>query len=85
MKVKKKPIVVDAWEIITSQQAGELAQAVIDGLIKYCEDGSVLVNTLEGVMQGSPGDWIIRGINGEYYPCKRDIFLKTYDAVYGSL
>lgn len=35
--------------------------------------------TLEGVMEASPGDWIIRGVKGEHYPCKPDIFEATYD------
>lgn len=39
------------------------------------------INTLEGVMAASPNDWIITGVNGEQYPCKPDIFEKTYEAV----
>lgn len=38
------------------------------------------IPTLEGVMQANVGDWIIEGVNGEFYPCKPDIFAKTYDA-----
>ena len=37
------------------------------------------IKTLEGTMDASPGDWIIRGVNGEHYPCKPDIFEKTYE------
>lgn len=37
------------------------------------------IETLEGVMQANVGDWIIKGVNGEFYPCKPDIFAKTYD------
>lgn len=37
------------------------------------------VETIEGVMRGRPGDWLIRGISGEYYPCQNDIFLATYE------
>ena len=41
--------------------------------------GQILaINTLEGTMNASPGDWIIRGIKGEYYPCRDDIFQATY-------
>lgn len=39
------------------------------------------IRTLEGIMRVSPGDWIIKGIKGEYYPCKPDIFEQTYEAV----
>lgn len=44
--------------------------------------GSYLqVKTLEGVITATPGDWIIKGIKGEFYPCKPDIFEQTYDKV----
>lgn len=39
------------------------------------------ISTLEGVMIGNVGDWLITGVNGEVYPCKNDIFLKTYELV----
>jgi hypothetical protein len=41
----------------------------------------LLIPTLEGLMIGSEGDWIIKGVNGEFYPVKNDIFLKTYEKV----
>lgn len=45
-------------------------------------DGQVLlIATLEGVMRAEPGDWVIRGVKGELYPCKPDIFAATYEAV----
>lgn len=45
-------------------------------------DGGIFkIFTREGVMDASPGDWIIRGVKGEHYPCKPDIFAVTYDAV----
>ncbi len=79
MKFRKKPIVIDAWKIKGSEAEGELAYAAADGLIRYCEDGSILIKTPEGTMQGFVGDWIIRGVKGELYPCKPDIFEKTYE------
>ena len=43
-------------------------------------DGTdIFIPTLEGVMRASVGDWIIKGVNGEFYPCKPDIFEKTYE------
>ncbi len=39
------------------------------------------IKTLEGTMNATPGDWIIRGVKGELYPCKPDIFAATYEAV----
>lgn len=44
-------------------------------------DGGLFIITLEGEMEALPGDWIIRGIAGEFYPCKPDIFEQTYEAV----
>ena len=42
------------------------------------EPECIRIRTLEGTMRALPGDWIIRGVNGEFYPCKPDIFTKTY-------
>lgn len=44
-------------------------------------DEEFYINTLEGTMKANKGDWIITGVNGEQYPCKPDIFEKTYEAV----
>lgn len=45
-------------------------------------DEEFMVETLEGTMRGSAGDYLIQGVNGEYYPCKPDIFEKTYELAY---
>lgn len=47
----------------------------------YQIDKELIIHTLEGDMKASPGDWIITGVNGEQYPCKPDIFEKTYQKV----
>ena len=47
----------------------------------YQTDREMNIETLEGVMHAEPGDWIITGVNGERYPCKPDIFEKTYEPV----
>ena len=47
----------------------------------YQTDREMNNETLEGVMHAEPGDWIITGVNGERYPCKPDIFEKTYEPV----
>jgi hypothetical protein len=46
-------------------------------------DGLIVIRTLEGDMKVSPGDYVIRGVQGEFYPCKPDIFQATYDEVRG--
>ena len=60
-----------------------LRDAMMDGNIvpDIVEEGGVIVQTLEGRHIASPGDWIIRGVKGEIYPCKPDIFAMTYDPV----
>ncbi len=78
---RKKPVVIEAIQYRAGEQPNEFGQDVIDGVIRYPEDGSMLIKTLEGVMQAQPGDWIIRGVKGELYPCKPDIFAATYEAV----
>ncbi len=47
----------------------------------YQTDKEMFIETLEGTMKADPGDWIITGVNGEQYPCKPDIFEKTYEPV----
>jgi len=47
----------------------------------YQTDKEMSIETLEGEMKAFPGDWIIKGVNGELYPCKPDIFEKTYEPV----
>jgi hypothetical protein len=60
-----------------------LRDALLDGDISAAENDfeHLSIQTLEGVMLVSPGDWIIRGVKGEIYPCKPDIFAMTYDPV----
>lgn len=48
--------------------------------VRY-ETPIILIPTLEGMMAASPGDWIICGVKGEFYPCKPDVFDATYEAV----
>ena len=61
--------------------------AVIEGRVPYPasgvsidpRDGRLIISTLEGLHCADPGDWIIRGVQGEFYPCKPDIFDATYE------
>jgi hypothetical protein len=55
--------------------------------MKWCKgkkglDGGIIISTLEGDMIANTGDYIIKGVNGEFYPCKPDIFKKTYEPVF---
>jgi hypothetical protein len=78
-KYRKKPVVIEAFKYNAGEQRSEVAQEVIEGKVRYTEEGTMLIDTLEGVMEARPGDWIIRGVKGELYPCKPDIFAATYD------
>lgn len=80
-KFRKKPVVIEAVQFRAGEQDHSLAADVISGRVRYAEDGKMLIDTLEGVMIASPGDWIIRGVKGELYPCKPDIFAATYELV----
>lgn len=80
---RKKPVVIDAM-LWTGSNFEEM-NAFLGGQHGFDDKtghaGRVVILTLEGTMQGEPGDWIIRGIKGEYYPCKPDIFEATYEAM----
>jgi len=82
MKFRKKPVVVDAVQITDAtfdapHPNPEHLPSVIYDPVRRC----AFIPTLEGVMRGDIGDWIIRGVRGEYYPCKPDIFAATYEPV----
>lgn len=85
-KFRKKPVVVEAilyngenyhevylWaELLSGSDSPGLYYGVTDGLF---------INTLEGPMHVSEGDWVIRGTQGEFYPCKPDSFSDTFEEV----
>lgn len=86
MKYKKKPVVIDAIQFKDDPDNLIEIQEFMGGSelrISYANpDNPVLkIKTLEGVMEASVGDFIIRGVKGEYYPCKPDIFEQTYEPV----
>ncbi len=78
MKFRKKPVVIDAI-----QWMGHISdiEYFIDSIDYYVRGKSLFIPTLEGDMETSIGDWIIRGVVGEFYPCKNNVFVATYDKV----
>lgn len=76
MKFRKKPVVIDAFPWTHGCDFPDWAN---DKLTEY--EGFVHIDTLEGVMTATPGDFIIRGVEGEVYSCKPNIFEKTYERV----
>lgn len=80
MKYRKKPVVIEAIQFTgTLGNLVELAAFMNDET--YINDGKLEIDTLEGTMTASPGDYIIKGVRGEFYPCKPDIFEQTYEKV----
>ncbi|MGE0278123.1 MAG: hypothetical protein AB7R40_22235 [Nitrospiraceae bacterium] len=86
-KYRKKPVVVEAFLWTGAAHAGEYPQWAWSALKKgtmYYQGGDsphLTIETLEGKMRAERGDYIIRGIKGEIYPCKADIFTATYELV----
>lgn len=87
---RKKPVVIEAHRIGDDGWPDSIWQGVIDNTIilhlgsnRVTRQvvGHVYIETREGQMKGDVGDYIIRGIKGEFYPCKPDIFEATYEKV----
>lgn len=84
---RKKPITIEArrWDPVDMEKA----MGMISWLMAHQADfhhpsgmgdrTTLIIRTLEGEMLAQPGDWIIRGVQGEFYPCKPDIFDATYE------
>lgn len=76
MKFRKKPVIIEAVQ---------LTAETVDEVIAFCPAlkshpaAGIVIETLEGNMIASTGDWIIKGVKGEFYPCKPDIFEATYE------
>lgn len=83
MKYKKKPIIIEAvkWDGNRVSEVTDWISEALDKMVIIRYGNEVRVKTLEGVMKVSPGDYIIKGVNGELYPCKPEIFEKTYETV----
>lgn len=78
MRFRKKPVEIEAVQLTPFSLP--LIEVFVGGDLDV-RGGEVIIATLEGDMHASLGDWIIRGVKGEFYPCKPDIFEATYDAV----
>lgn len=82
---RKKPVVIEAEEYTEANISrlfywvGVNSGASKERVIYQDGDKQVYINTLEGQMKVSIGDFVIKGVNGEFYPCKPEIFAKTYE------
>ena len=78
-KYRKKPVIIEAIQW-TGENELEIVNFVGESL-REIKNKIVKIDTLEGTMNASVGDWIIKGIRNEFYPCKPDVFEKTYEFV----
>jgi hypothetical protein len=85
IKFRKRPVVIEAMQLID-----DLANhtAIADWVTSHggkvrmpALEPCLYIQTLEGEMRADLGDWVIRGLAGEFYPCKPDVFEKSYEAV----
>ena len=95
MKYRKLPVVIDAvewtgenhremWEFLTGNTDENTSMTTCDANFYIAHEkvaGGLVIKTLEGDHMANIGDFIIKGIKGEYYPCKPEIFHKTYEVV----
>lgn len=89
-KFRKKPVVIEAVQL-TPDNIEEVGDWVMDHVLATVQpdadvsatvtglDAHLDINTLEGTMRADINDWVIRGVKGEFYPCKSDIFDATYE------
>ena len=93
-KYRKKPIEIEAIQYtgcneqeiadfmgVSVSELHTLVDAVLRSDGVYRRNSHIYINTLEGVMTANYGDYIIKGVKGEFYPCKPDIFAETYEVV----
>ena len=79
---RKKPVVIEAVQF--TDKSKDRCRNYIAGSYPGFDEGGkpkLIIQTLEGDMVANLGDWIIKGVKGEFYPCKPDIFEMTYEAV----
>lgn len=86
-RFRKKPVIIEAQQVIPDDNV------LVDNIIRWCggtqnypfpiegKDCLFFIQTLEGIMEVNSWDWVIKGVNGEFYPCRPDIFEKTYEPV----
>jgi hypothetical protein len=93
MRVRKKPVEVEAWQWKFDQSGDVPPPWVPDALFKWPDVGGmkfepdhaegprISIASTEGVMVATPGYWIIKGVEGEIYPCSAEVFEQTYEVV----
>lgn len=82
-KYRKKPVIINAWKLDSNTNCQNAICEIANNPSKIYPgpDGGIYIKTLEGRMYASTGDYIIKGVQGEFYPCKPDIFEQTYEKI----
>lgn len=78
---RKKPVVIEAKQLTreSMEEVKDWCSGITWSKAPMRAVTGITIGTLEGVMEASFGDWIIKGVKGEFYPCKPDIFEKSYE------
>jgi hypothetical protein len=81
-KFRKKPVTIEAMQLTDAKSVLDIEEWINSPTIGFLTSPPTMwIDTLEGRMTAYAGDWIIKGVNGEFYPCKNEIFIKTYQEV----
>ena len=89
-KYRKLPVEIEAYDVVDLLYGFRhdwtslpkcISEAYENNIITAIIDNGFIVNTLEGKMRATKEDYLIKGVDGEFYPCKKDIFKKTYEKV----
>jgi hypothetical protein len=80
MRFRKKPVEIEAVQW-TGKNADEIRRFMDTDHLHFSDYERIEIDTLEGRVYAAVGDWIIKGVKGEFYPCKPDIFEMTYEEV----
>lgn len=79
---RKRPVTIEAMQLIDATSVLDIEEWINSPTTGYqTNPPTIWIDTLEGRMTANAGDWIIKGVNGEFYPCKPTIFEKTYQEV----
>ena len=79
---RKRPVTIEAMQLTDASSVLDIEEWINSPTTGYnTNPPTIWIDTLEGRMTANAGDWIIKGVNGEFYPCKDSIFIKTYQEV----
>ena len=79
---RKRPVTIEAMQLTDATSVLDIEEWINSPTTGYqTNPPTIWIDTLEGRMTANAGDWIIKGVNGEFYPCKNEIFIKTYQEV----